>query len=203
MDMKCLMSTLARQIEAAKVHTGVETGGAGTEPRSPGAAILRSLRVTYSALSTGLDPWKDAHHLFLLNVSETGDHVLTQDGAGVPVNAPYLAYLFWSAGVDLVPGQFLFLEPEVAKIAIEEALGRVALEQAFAEREWVSRRTAMEVSTALPGREELEALRRLEAQASLHWDRKLELVAASLIADEFLERTMTTPSAIPEETEAA
>jgi hypothetical protein len=187
MDMKCLMSTLARQIDVARAHAGFQRRK-GLDEAIPLAAILRSLRVTHHALSTGLDPWKDAHHLFILNIGKTGEHVLTQDGAPVPVNSPFLAYLFWSAGVDLLPGQFLFMEPEVAKAAIEEALGRVALDQAFAEREWVSRRTALEVSAAPPRREEIDSLRLLEARANHLWDRKIELVAASLIADEFLER---------------
>ena len=149
MDMKCLMSTLARQIETVKAHAGFGRRSSECDPAAT-AAILRSLRTTYLTLSTGLDPWKDAHHLFVLDISETGDHVLTQDGAAVPVNSPFLAYVFWSAGVDLLPGQFLFVEPEIAKVAIEEALGRVAFEQAFAEREWVSRRSAMEVRTPRP-----------------------------------------------------
>jgi hypothetical protein len=198
MDMKCLMSTLARQVEAAKVHAAFERRSGQCEPVAT-AAVLRSLRTTYLALSAGLDPWKDAPYLFILNISRMGEHVLTQDGVDVPVNSPFLAYLFWTAGVDLQPGQFLFLEPEVAKAAIEEALGRVALEQAFAEREWVSRRTAMEVSITPPLREELDALRCLEAQANLHWDRKLELVAASLIAEEFLDRGVKAAPAFPGE----
>ncbi|HVE39711.1 MAG TPA: hypothetical protein VNM14_07475 [Planctomycetota bacterium] len=187
MDMKCLMSTFARQINAVTIHAGFERRLVPSD-RGPIESILRSLRLTYLALSTGLDPRKDARHLFILNVSASGDYVLTQDGAAVPVNPPYLTYLFWSAGVDLLPGQFVFVEPDVAKLAIEEALGRVALEQAFAEREWVTRRTAMEVSAVLPRREDLDALHGLETRANLLWDQKIELVAASLIADEFLER---------------
>src|SRR5690348_5771048 len=53
MDMKCLISTLARQIDAAKLHAGFERGLAKGDP-SPAESILRSLRTTYSALSTGL-----------------------------------------------------------------------------------------------------------------------------------------------------
>ncbi len=187
MDMKGLMSALAYQIDAATLHAGFERRLA-TRDRGPVESILRSLRVTHLALSTGFDPRKDAPHLFSLNVTERGDYVLTQDGAAVPVNLPYLTYLFWSAGVELLPGQFVLVEPDVAKLVIEEALGRVALDQAFTEREWVTQRSALEVSAALPRREELDALRDLEARASQLWDRKLELIAASLLADEALER---------------
>jgi hypothetical protein len=195
MTMKFLMSTLARQIDAAKILAGFE--------QRPGDAILRSLQVTYLALSSGLDPMKDAPHLFSVSVDETGEHRLAQEGASVPVNPPFLAYLFWTAGVDLVPGQFVFVEPEIANLAIEEALSRVALEQAFAEREWVTRRTAMEIAPAPPQAEELEALRGLEARTNLLWDRKIELVAASLIAEEFLERAITVARTFPGAPEAA
>jgi hypothetical protein len=202
MDMKSLMSTLARQIEAAKVHDGLGRRGGPGDPAAT-ASILHSLRITYSALSTGLDPVKDAQHLFTVTVAQGGEHILTQDGAAVPVNPPFLAYLFWTAGVDLVPGQFVFVEPDVAKLAIEEALGRVALDQALTEREWVRRRTALEVAAAMPRPEELEVLRNLESRSNLLWDRKIELVAASLIAEEFEERAMAVRGTAAGGTEAA
>ena len=102
---------------------------------------------------------------------------LTQGGLPVPINAPYLAYLFWTVGVELVPRQILFLEPGLAKDAIEEALGVLAREQAGIERE------------RLRQRDDADALRRLDVRANPLWDRKIDLVAASLLADEFLERS--------------
>src|SRR6185369_7434336 len=163
MDARTALATIARQIESAKILAGFE----GRRRASSGsiAAVLRTLRVTYLAVSAGLDPGRDAHHLFILNVNSTGDHALTQAGLPVPVNAPYLAYLFWTAGVELTAGQMLFLEPDLAKDAVEEALGVLALEQAFNERE------------RLQQRDDADALRRLEASANLIWDRKIELVA--------------------------
>lgn len=175
MNTRSLLAATARQIESARNHAVLESrrhDGAGlADP------VLRSLRTTYVALSTGLDPWKDAGHLFTLKVGDSGEHSLTQDGLPVPVNAPYLAYLFWTAGVELLPGQVVFLEPELAKDAIEEALGVIALEQAFTERE------------RLRGRGDPDELRALEMRTHLLWDRKIELVAASLVADEYLERS--------------
>jgi len=198
MEMKSLLSTIARQIETAKNHAGIEERRG--EDESQIGAILRSLRVTYLALSTGLDPWRDASHLFLLKVSVSGDHLLSQAGSPVPVNAPFLAYLFWTAGVDLVPGELLLLEPELAKAAIEEALGALALEQAFAERDRVRRRAAIEESLTLPLQDDLDALQSIEARVNLLWDRKIELVAASLVADEYLERSraLSGPDSEPE-----
>lgn len=186
MEMKGLLPTIARQIDTAKNHAGIEErrgDGAGSI-----AAILRSLRVTYVALSAGLDPRKDAAHLFILRVSDHGEHGLSQGGLPVPVDAPYLAYLFWTAGVELVPGQILLLEPELAKDAIEEGLGAVALEQAFTERERTRRRAALETAIVLPSQEEVDALQELEVRSSVLWERKIELVAACLAADEYLER---------------
>jgi hypothetical protein len=186
MEMKVLLSTIARQIDTAKNHAGIE------ERRGEGAgsiaAILRSLRVTYLALSTGLDPWRDASHLFILRVSPLGEHTLNQGGQPVPIDAPYLAYLFWTAGVELLPGQVLLLEPELAKDAIEEALGAVALEQAFTDRERTVRRAALDSAISLPPQEEIDALHALEIRSNVLWDRKIELVAACLVADEYLER---------------
>jgi hypothetical protein len=187
MEMRNLLSGIARQIETARNHAGID------ERRGEGVgsidAIFRSLRVTYLALSTGLDPWKDANHLFILCVSESGGHQLLQGGMPVPVNAPFLAYQFWTAGVELMPGQILLLEPELAKDAIEEALGQLALEQAFNERDRLKRRAALEEALALPPQEEVDALQDAESRANILWDRKIELVAASLVADEYLERS--------------
>lgn len=184
--MKRSLSTIARQIDTAKNHAGIE------ERRSDGAgsiaSVLRSLRVTYVALSTGLDPWRDASHLFILKVAESSEYQLSQAGLPVPVNAPFLSYLFWTAGVELVPGQLLLLDPELAKEAIEEALGAIALEQAFTERERLKRRAALEEAIALPPQGDVDALQALESRANVLWDRKIELVAACLMADEYLER---------------
>jgi len=175
METRRALATIARQIESAKILAGFE--GGKRETSGTIAAVLRTLRVTYLALSAGLDPCRDAHHLFILKVTSRGEHALTQGGLPVPVHSPYLVYLFWIAGVELMPGQILFLEPDLAKDAVEEALGVLALEQAFLERE------------RLRQRDEADALRRLEARATLMWDRKIELVAASLLADDYLERT--------------
>jgi hypothetical protein len=175
METRNALASLARQIEAARILAGFE--GRKREFSGVGPAVLRTLRVTYLALSAGLDPWRDASHLFILKVNSRGDHALTQGDLPVPVNAPYLAYLFWTAGVDLLRGQVLFLEPELAKDAVEEALSLLALEQAVLERE------------RLRHVGKVETLRRIEARARLVWDRKIELVAASLLAEEYMERS--------------
>jgi len=186
METKRLFSTLARQIEAARSQADFQDeGGDGARLIE---SIFRSLRVTYLALSTGLDPWRDAVHAFVLEVTGSGEHVLHQGGLPVPVNSRHFEQLFWNAGIELLPGQILLLETELAKQAVEDALGRLALEHALAERERAQRRAGIDDALTLPREEELEALQELERKSSALWERKIELVAASLVADELLER---------------
>ncbi|HEV3026670.1 MAG TPA: hypothetical protein VG457_03815, partial [Planctomycetota bacterium] len=183
MDPRWLLATLAQQIDIARYRADLDQGRSDLS-----LALFHSLRVTYLAISTGLDPRKDAGHLFLLTVSPTGEHLLLQGGQPVPVNSPYLASLLWSVGIELLAGQILFLEPEIAKDAVEEALGGLALEQAGADRDLCRRREALDEALVLPSDGDLDALRVAEERSNLLWDRKIELVAASLVADEYLER---------------
>ncbi len=177
MDLRRVLSTLAQQIEVTRNASETEEAHAGLI-----RALFHSFRVTYLALSTGLDPRKDAGHLFTLHVTDAGLPLLLQGGQPVPVNSPFLAELLWTAGVEPLPGQTLLLEAEIAKAAVEEALGGLALEQAQADRERAQERDP-------------DALAALETKRNLLWDRKIELVAASLIANEYLER----PTADPEQ----
>jgi hypothetical protein len=198
MDAKRSLSTLARQIEITRNRSDF-----GEDPDELAGAIFHSLRVTYLALSTGLDPRKDIRHRFLLTVSHTGDHLLLQGGQPVPVNGPFLSSLFWGAGLDLLPGQLLLVEPEIAKAAIEEALGGLSLEQALVERDRLRRREALDGALALPPQGELDELRVAEERSNLLWDRKIDLVAASLLADEYLERARALADPGSTELEAA
>ena len=198
MESRRLLNALARQIDLAR-----RLADSPEAPDDLRRAVFHSLRLTFLAISTGLDPRKDAGQLFTLTVSHTGEHLLLHGGQPVPVNASYLASLFWSAGIELVAGQHLLLETELAKDAVEEALGRLALEQALADRDRLRRREAVDDGLALPPQKDLEALRLAEERADELWDRKIELVAASLIADESLERTRALQPPDDPETEAA
>jgi hypothetical protein len=175
MELRRLLSTLAQQIEVTRNASETEQAHAGLL-----RALFHSFRVTYLALSTGLDPRRDASHLFTLHVTDAGLPLLMQGGQPVPVNAPFLAELFGTAGVEPLPGQTLLLEAEIAKAAVEEALGGVALEQALADRDRAQQRDP-------------DALAALEMKRNLLWDRKSDLIAASLVADEYLERATADP----------
>ena len=186
METKRLFATLALQIEAAR-----NQGDLGDEEGPESCvvpAILRSLRVTYLALSTGLDPWKDALQSFLLEVTAGGDHVLLHAGLPIPVDGFHLEQLFEKAGIELRPGQILLLDAELARTAIEEALGALALEQALAERARAQRKAAIDEALVIPNEKDLDALQELELKTSALWERKIELVAASLVAEDILER---------------
>jgi hypothetical protein len=165
MELRRVLSSLARQIELARNAAETQEDPAGLL-----RPLFHSLRVTFLALSSGVDPRKDASHLFTLHVTDTGLPLLLQGGQQIPLHTDFLPELFESAGIDLLPGQTILLESEIAKAAIEEALGRVALDQAEAERE---RPTTGEA---------------LETKKNLLWDRKIDLIAASLIADDYLEQ---------------
>jgi hypothetical protein len=186
METTSILDTLARQIEAVKNSGGTEARAA--DDPAIVSSVLRSLRVTYLALSAGMNPWWDADRLFLLQASESGDVTLYQGGSVVPVQPGFLPYLFWTAGVELFPGQLVLLEPELAKVSIEDALGTIAIEQAIADRERGRQRALLESSLALPSRQDVDSIQALDDRLNQLWDRKIELVAAGLIADEYLER---------------
>lgn len=186
MESKRLFATLALQIEAARNQT--DLGDDAGPDASVVGAILRSLRLTYLALSSGLNPWKDVTQSFVLEVTADGDIRLYHADHPVSIDGVHLEQLFETAGVDLRPGQILLLDAELAKRAIEEALGKLALEQAIAEHARDQRKAVIDEALTMPYEDDVEALQTLERQTSELWERKIELVAASLVADEILER---------------
>jgi hypothetical protein len=200
MDAGKQLAMLAKQIDVARRRADVDEGRPDLR-----LAIVHTLRTTYLAISTGLDPRKDAAHMFIVLVSHTGEHFLLQGGLPVPINGTHLASMFAASGIELVPGQMLLLEAALAKEAIEEALGGLALQQALADQERCRRRDALDDALALPPQGDLDALRQAEECSNVLWDRKIELLAASLLAEEYLERAraLTAPDDPEPEVEAA
>jgi len=165
MEHEEMLSLIARQIDEARLR-GALLKRMG-EDCGQAQSILEALRFTYWARSVGLDPLWDFPGAFVLEVSPWGEAGLRQDGRSVPIFGPYLEYVFSSAGIELRPGQVLLLDPGLAKQVIEEALGRIAREQAF---------LTWETSLQGPG------------QLAETLETKIELVAASLAADDLIER---------------
>ncbi len=162
MEKEVQLVLIARQIEEARVQVDLARK-MGEDPELV-RLILGGLRLTYLAMSVGLEPRRDMSPGFSMEVLRGGETVLLMDSEPVPVFGPYLEYVFSGAGIELSPGQTLLVEPGLAKHVIEEALGRLAREQAWLDWEMPS-----------GGLGEL-------------LEKKLDLVAASLFADDLIER---------------
>jgi hypothetical protein len=135
------------------------------------SAVLESLRSTQLMILNGTDP-RAVIHDFVLEVSDGGKLLLKQAGLPVPVDEDYLQHVFETTEVSLAPGQFLILEPRMAKWAIEESLWGLELDRALSG----SRGELTEAPPPTILRE---------------WSRKRDLVMANLIAEELLEREST------------
>ena len=131
------------------------------------SAVLESLRSTERMLQAGAEP-RSAGHGFVLEVTGEGKLVLRQAGLPVPVDDDYLGHVFETLGIDLVPGQRLLLEPQMAKWAIEESLWGLELDRALS-------RSRDELAEAPP------------SGILGAWSRKRDLITANLIAQELLE----------------
>jgi hypothetical protein len=124
--------------------------------------LLRSLRLTLRALSAGIDPDDEAATSFVLSVSDEGQILLRRDNRLVGLSGSRLRSLLEHAGVSLVPGQVLLVEPEFARRAIEDSLGIAAEEGFRLEKKREELRGALEQSSE-DARESLAlALRELE-----------------------------------------
>jgi hypothetical protein len=124
MEPRELLSLVARQLESARQEVDREERRGETARLS--RAVFRSLRITYLALSTGLDPGTDAGQAFILECAPDGSLLLRQGAHPVPVDEATLAHLFLPVDVLLTPGQSLLLEPDLVKHVIEDALAGMA-----------------------------------------------------------------------------
>lgn len=161
------LPVLSRQLESLS-HRAEVFQTRDQEERDWFSAVLASLRSTHQMISNGADP-RGTVQDFVLEVSEGGTYVLKQAGLSVPVDDDYLVQLFATLGIDLAPGQFLVLDPQIALWAIEESLWGLELERALSGGR--SPLPDAGFSTAVVG----------------FWSRKRDLVTANRIAEELLE----------------
>jgi len=128
-----LSSLLAAQAQCAKSQAAAlrEVG----QDASAIEKIVGSLRLTYAAVAQGLLPEKAGPEAFVLRIGRTGEHEVMLGDRQVPVSGPYIRVLFKEAGLALRPGQVILLEAGLVRDLLEEALARVAHDQAMAERE--------------------------------------------------------------------
>ncbi len=163
------LPVLSRQLESMS-HRQEIFRDREQEERDWFSAVLDSLRCTHQVLSTGTDQ-RSLRQDFVLEVTDAGKLVLKQAGLPVPVDDDYLEHVFLTMGIELAPGQWLILEPRMAKWAIEESLWGLELERALT-----------------GGRGDLTELHSTPPGAMSAWSRKRDLVTANLIAEELLER---------------
>jgi len=161
------LPVLSRQLESLS-HRAEVFQTREQEERDWFGAVLESLRSTHQMISSGTDP-RRAVQDFVLEVSECGKLILKQGGLPVPVDDDYLVQVFATIGIDLAPGQFILLDPQMAHWAIEESLWGLELERALSS-----------------GRREQPDMGFPPSSVS-DWSRRRDLVTASLIAEELLE----------------
>jgi hypothetical protein len=170
------LPVLSRQLESLS-HRAEVFQTREQEERDWFSAVLESLRSTHQLISSGSDPRRVPHD-FVLEVSEDGKLILKQGGLPVPVDDDYLVQVFATIGIDLAPGQFLVLDPQMAQWAIEESLWGLELERALS-----------------TGRGEFPDPGYPPANVGA-WSRKRDLLTASLIAEELLELPLRRNKAV-------
>jgi len=133
MERESQLSQLAAQIECAKSHarSARESG----KDASAIERIVGSLRLTLAATLAGLDPRRVVPSGFVLEAGRGREHEMKLGDQSVPVSSAYAAALLQEAGLELAPGQVILLEDGLVRDLVEEALGRIAHDQAMAERE--------------------------------------------------------------------
>lgn len=123
-----IVSTLAGQMLQAQARAADALAG-GRDAR-PIEAVDRSLRQTLSCLVQMRDPREVAAKGFSLVVHATGEAVVRQGERILPVTDRHLRNLLEEAGVELVPGQVILLDPALVVYLVEEALWALSLREA-------------------------------------------------------------------------
>ncbi len=133
MNRMSQLSSLAAQIECAKSYarSAREAGQAADTIEK----IIRGLRTTYAAAAAGLGRQDAGPRAFVLEVGVDRQHTMFLGDRPVPVSGAYIQALLQEAGLRLEAGQVILLDTELVRDLIEEALGRLAHDQAMAEKE--------------------------------------------------------------------
>lgn len=179
------LSLLAAQIECAKSHARHtrEAGHAADAIEK----IIRSLRLTYAATAAGLGRQEAGPQAFALEVGFDRQHTMHLGDRPVPVSGAYIEALFMEAGLRLEAGQVIQLEAELVRDLVDEALGRIAHDQAMAEKE----RAELEAILTRPQDFRLESVETAIGEAKSKADkvrhRKVSLLAAGLALDDLGE----------------
>ena len=186
MKRESTSSSLAAQIECAKSYArrARESG----KDASVIDRIIGSLRLTLAAVLSGLDSCRMGPPGFVLEAGRDGEHEMKLGDRSVPVSGAYAGSLLREAGVELSPGQLILLDEGLVRELVEEALGRVARDQALAERE----RAELEAVLTRSPESRLDSVEASIGEALGKADgirrRKAALLFAGLTLDEHLEQ---------------
>ena len=172
MDVETRVDLILKQIDEAQAQLLAQ--GQRCESTWGTAAILRSLRLSLRALTSGVDP-DEAPASFVLLVAKDGRTYLRRDTHMAPLSGTYLERLLSRSGLKLEAGQELLIEPGLARRAIEESLGAIAAERRMLERKRMEIRAALRESIGTRRAELLLTMERLFAQETELRNRKVEL----------------------------
>jgi hypothetical protein len=201
MDTHPELSMLAAQIECARSRADQKRET--REDVSVIESIIDTLRLNYASRSAGLDPRVYGPWTFVLEVNGHREPLVRHGERHVPVNDVYVKHLFTEAGLELVPGQVLLLDLALVRDLVEEALGDIGHEEAQIAK------TKAELNGILaraPGfrMESVEAaLDSTESMAERVRSRKVDLIAASLLASDGMEKTPSARLEASKESPAA
>ena len=185
MKRESTLSLLAAQIECAK--SKAERARKVGEDSSAIEKIVGSLRLTYAALAAGLEPDKTQSQAFELRAGRVREHSVSLGDRSVPVNGPYLEAVLVEAGLELAPGQVILLEAELVRDLVEEALSRVAHDQAMAERERAQLEAIFEPAPGVHLERPEDVFEDVQAKREEVHRRKVALLSAGLALDELVE----------------
>jgi hypothetical protein len=178
MDREDLLELIQLQLVKVVEQVGAQTSRGENTDRTLG--LLRSLRLTLGALLGGIDPVGGLTSSFVLSVSDQRRMVLRRDHHLATLTGTFFPSMFRLGGISPPPGQVLFVEPEVARRAIEDSLGETLAEEFRIARERTELRTALQGSSDPRRDQVLRALGRLDGREADLLVAKVELAEMNL-----------------------
>jgi len=181
------LSLLASQILCVKSRAR-RACLSGEDPL-PIERIVGSLRLTLAAVLSGQSPKDVEAPAFVLEAGVVREHTVTLGDSTVPVSGSYLEALLRNAGLQLAPQQVLLLEAGLVRDLVDEALGRIAHDQAEIALEKARLEAILRRSPDLPEGILEQASRDASTKAEDVRHRKVALLSAGLALDEPAEPT--------------
>ena len=185
MNQESPLSLLAEQILCVKSRAR-RARESGEDP-APIEKIVGSLRLTLAAALSGRTPKDVETPAFVLEAGIVREHTVTLGDRSVPVSGSYLEAILRTSGLQLAPRQVLLLEAGLVRDLVEEALGRIAHDQAEVAREEARLEAILRRTPDLHEGILEKASRKASGKAEDVRHRKVELLSAGLALDERTE----------------